>query len=51
MGVGLGLASAAAVAAAIAARVMVGVLRPLLALTLGALMGSGGCGAQKLGIS
>ena len=44
-------AVAAAVAAAIAARVMVGVLRPLLARTLGALMGSGGGGAQKLGSS
>ena len=42
---------AAAVAAAIAARVIVGVLRPLLALTLGALTGSGGGGAQKLGSS
>ena len=32
------------------ARVMVGVLSPLLGLILGALTGSGGRGAQKLGI-
>ena len=42
---------AVAIAAVIPARVMVGVLRPLLARILGALMGSGGGGAQKLGSS
>ena len=49
--VAVAAAVAAAVADAIAARVMVGVLSPLLARILGALTGSGGGGAQKLGIS
>ena len=43
-------AVAAAVAAAIAALVMVGVLRPLLGLTVGFLTGRGGGGAQKFGV-
>ena len=43
-------AVAAAVAASMAARVMVGVRTPLLGRILGALTGSGGRGAQKLGI-
>ena len=43
-------AVAAAVAAAMAALVMVGVLRPLLGLTVGFRIGRGGGGAQKLGV-
>ena len=43
-------AVAAAVAASMSARVMVGVRTSLLGLILGALTGSGGRGAQKLGI-
>ena len=48
MGVGLGLGMVSA--AASAALVMVGVLNPLLGLTVGFRIGRGGGGAQKFGV-